>query len=80
MDEGQGQRWKSQPGSGSEDAQEEDALMSVAMAARLLGVSEKTVRLLAKHGDLKHYRIGRRLKISRKQVQAFLDRVEEGRG
>ena len=41
---------------------------SVDEAARLLGVSERTVRRAAARGDLEHRRVGRRLLIARRAV------------
>jgi excisionase family DNA binding protein len=59
---------------------EGDQLLGVAGVARLLGVSNKTVYLLARRGHLRHYRVGTRLRFSRDQVRSYLDLVEGSGG
>jgi excisionase family DNA binding protein len=48
-------------------------LHDVAEAAKLLRVSEKTVRRLITAGALAAYRVGRRVRISEADLRAFLN-------
>jgi excisionase family DNA binding protein len=45
---------------------------SVATVARLLEVSEKTVRRWIDAGDLPHHRLGRQIRIADDDLRAFL--------
>lgn len=48
------------------------AFFSVREIASALGVSEKTVRRLIAAGDLREHRVGRQLRVSEEDYQAFL--------
>ncbi|MBM81274.1 MAG: hypothetical protein CMJ78_11870 [Planctomycetaceae bacterium] len=47
--------------------------------AKLLSVSERTVWQLVKNGQLKAFRIGRSVRISRHELDAFIQRREARR-
>lgn len=47
---------------------------SVEAAAKRLGVSKFTVRMLIRQRRLEHFRIGRRIVLSESAVESFLDR------
>lgn len=51
-------------------------LYSVEAVAAILGVSPRTVYAWVASHDLAHYRIGRLIKVSRNQLDQFLDRKE----
>lgn len=49
------------------------SLMDVAQVADHLAVSERTVRRLIDAREIGHHRIGRRLRVSHRQLEAYLD-------
>jgi excisionase family DNA binding protein len=53
-------------------------LHSVAEAAELLSISEKMVRVYVARGELKGIRLGTRLLISQRALEAFASRDHEG--
>jgi excisionase family DNA binding protein len=48
------------------------AMISLADAARLLGISEKTVRRLVRGGALRSHRIGRQIRFSEDNLRSYL--------
>lgn len=57
------------------------ALLDAPSVAQLLAIPVRSVWVLAERGELHHYKLGRRLRFSSEDVQAFIDRarVEVGR-
>jgi excisionase family DNA binding protein len=56
----------------------DEALLDVRAVAELLHLPSRAVYLLSEDRKLPHYKIGRRLRFSREQIEAFLaaQRVE----
>jgi excisionase family DNA binding protein len=50
---------------------EDEVGMSVKEAARILGVAARTVYRLCESGELPHYRIGRRVTITPRQLKLY---------
>jgi excisionase family DNA binding protein len=48
------------------------ALVSLADAARLLGVSDKTIRRLVQRGTLRCHRVGRQIRFSEDNLRNYL--------
>lgn len=49
-------------------------MYDVTAAAKRMGISPHTVRKLVRIGALEHYRIGRAIRISEGQIQAYLQK------
>lgn len=47
-------------------------MLSLKAAARFLGVTEHSLRALVKEGDIKHVRLGKRIYVTRDQINEFL--------
>ncbi len=56
-----------------------EPLLSLEEAAKLLGVSSRTVRRALEAGDLQPIRIGRRILIEPAAIRAYIDRKREAR-
>lgn len=56
----------------------ENAGMSVYQAAKVLGVSVHMVGKLVREGKIPHYRIGKRVILTMKDIREFLDGCKKG--
>lgn len=63
---------------GAERRGREHALLTVAETARMLRVSEMTVRRACDAGDLPAIRLGRARRIPREYIQRLLDEAADG--
>lgn len=52
-------------------------ILTTTEAAELLQMSEKTVRTLAKSGEIPHRRVGDLYRFSRRQIMAWIEGTED---
>jgi len=57
-----------------------DQLITYRAAARILGVTERTLWTIMNRGDLPAVRFGRNVRIDPTDLRAFIDRSKEARG
>ena len=55
---------------------DQEPLIDIKFAVKLLGVSKSTVYDMAKYGDLPHYRIGRSVKVRVSEITAWLEQKQ----
>lgn len=55
-------------------------LYSVEEAGRLLSLSASKTRDLVNAGEIRSVRVGRKVLLPRREIEAFADRIQEGEG